>query len=57
MLAYSLLREKHQFEEVRRKEYDVVVSVGQSLVESNTSVEISRQVDKHEGNREEYKVG
>jgi hypothetical protein len=55
LLAYSLLREKHQFEEVRRKEYDVV-SVGQSLVESNTSVEISRQADKHEGNREEYKV-
>jgi len=56
LLAYSLLREKHQFEEVRRKEYDVV-SVGQSHVESNVRVEISRQADKHEGNREEYKLG
>jgi len=56
LLPYSLLREKHQFEGVRRKEYDVV-SVGQSLVESNARVEISRQADKHEGNREEYKLG
>jgi hypothetical protein len=55
LLAYSLLREKHQFEEVRRKEYDVV-SVGQSHVDSYIRVEISRQTDKHEGNREEYKL-
>jgi len=56
LLAYSLLREKHQFEEVRRKEYDVL-SVGQNYVESNMRVEISRQADKQEGNREECKLG
>jgi len=56
LLAYSLLREKHLFEEVRRKESVVVVSVGQSHVESNVRVEISRQADNHEGNREEYQL-
>ena len=44
------------FEEVRRKESVVVVSVGQSHVESNVRVEISRQADNHEGNREEYQL-
>ena len=57
LLAYSLPREKHQFEEVLRKERDVVVSLGQSHVESNMRTEISRQVDAHEGNKEEYKLG
>jgi hypothetical protein len=38
-------------------EYDVVVPLGQSHVESNMRVEISRQADTHDENKEECKLG